>query len=117
MANRKDNDTHPLGPIILNSDNFLIQITVIIDYNPCDENPCLHNGKCSQKTEILKQTEITESGNTIFNSPILLQNVTCECQPEYSGDRCQNQKNPCIPNPCQEGGGQCFQQGDTFRYF
>ena len=45
-----------------------------------------------------------------------MQNVTCECQPEYSGDRCQNQKNPCIPNPCQEGGGQCFQQGDTFRY-
>ena len=101
----------------MDSDNFLIQIAVIIDYNPCDENPCLHNGKCSQKTEILKQTEITESGNTIFNSPILLQNVTCECQPEYSGDRCQNQKNPCIPNPCQEGGGQCFQQGDTFRYF
>ena len=59
-------------------------------------------------------TNIFFSGETIFNSPVLLQNITCQCQPEYAGDRCQIQKNPCIPNPCQDG-GQCFQEGDSFR--
>lgn len=81
---------------------------VITDFDPCDESPCLHGGKCSKETLVLKQTEITEAGNTIFNSPVLMQNITCECQPEYAGDRCQAQKNPCVPSPCHEG-GQCFQ--------
>ena len=35
---------------------------VVADYDPCSESPCLHNGKCSKKTVVLKRTEITESG-------------------------------------------------------
>ena len=35
---------------------------VVTDYDPCTESPCLHNGKCSKKTVVLKRTEITESG-------------------------------------------------------
>ncbi len=87
---------------------------IAYDYDPCDANPCLHDGLCSKETLVLKRTEITEAGNTIFNSPVLMQNVTCECQAEYTGDRCQTQKNPCVPNPCQDG-GQCFQENDSFR--
>ena len=114
VASRENDLFLPKEETIDHLDNMKINLPVIIDYDPCDENPCLHNGKCSKKSIVLKQTEITESQNTIFNSPVLLQNVTCECQPEYNGDKCQSQKNPCIPNPCQDN-GQCFQQGDTFR--
>ena len=46
---------------------------IITDYDPCANDPCLHGGKCSKETIVLKRTEITESGDTIFNSPVLLQ--------------------------------------------
>ena len=114
VASRENDLFLPTEVTIDHLDSMTIDLPVIVDYNPCEENPCLHNGKCSQETVVLKQTEITEGGNTVFNSPILLQNVTCACSPEYSGARCETQKNPCIPNPCEDS-GQCFQQGDTFR--
>ena len=78
--------------------------------NPTRNGPCLNGGKCSSKTKVQQETQITESGDTIFNSPILLQNVTCECSEEFTGEHCQLQKNPCMPNPCLEG-GQCLSVG------
>ncbi len=34
------------------------------------------------------------------------QTVSCTCSEQFTGDRCQAQKNPCDPSPCQFG-GQC----------
>ena len=59
-------------------------------------------------------TVLFQAIQRLFHDNSTLQNVTCKCQPEYAGDRCQIQKNPCVPNPCEEG-GQCFQEGDSFR--
>ena len=92
---------------------------VIYDYDPCTTSntnglntngPCQNGGKCSSRTLVQQETHITESEDTIFNSPILFQNVTCECLEEFSGEYCQLQKNPCVPNPCLER-GQCLSIG------
>ena len=91
---------------------------IIYDYDPChpdinnlnNNGPCMNGGKCSSRTVVQQQTQITESGDTIFNSPVLVRNITCECFEEFTGEYCQLQKNPCVPNPCLEG-GQCLSVG------
>ena len=89
--------------------------SVIADHDPCNFRPCKNSGKCKSRIVVSRQnTQITEAGNTVFNSPVLTQNVTCECSEEFSGEFCEIQKNPCSPNPCQEG-GQCLPDGSSFR--
>ena len=50
--------------LILNISPLLL----LLEINPCEPNPCQHNGRCSD-----------------FNGI-----ATCECEERYSGDKCQS---------------------------
>ncbi|KAM5271839.1 hyaluronan-binding protein 2 [Ctenodactylus gundi] len=54
------------------------------DDDPCQSNPCKHNGGC------------VVTGDTF----------TCNCPAPFSGNRCQNVENKCKNNPC--GRGECL---------
>ena len=43
-------------------------LLLLLEINPCEPNPCQHNGRCSD-----------------FNGI-----ATCECEERYSGDKCQS---------------------------
>ncbi|XP_040574168.2 LOW QUALITY PROTEIN: cadherin-related tumor suppressor-like [Lepeophtheirus salmonis] len=89
---------------------------ISLNFDPCSNNPCLHFGQCSsRKIFVNHSTSIVESSDTIFNSPLLLQDVRCICTPEYAGSRCQIQKNPCNPNPCLEGGNCVVRSESSFQ--
>ncbi|XP_015225793.1 PREDICTED: protein jagged-1b-like isoform X2 [Cyprinodon variegatus] len=50
--------------------------------DPCDTNPCLHDGQCVMKDG---------------------KSATCDCPVGYSGLFCEIENDPCSPNPCQQG--------------
>lgn len=45
----------------------ILLLLLLLEINPCEPNPCQHNGRCSD-----------------FNGI-----ATCECEERYSGDKCQ----------------------------
>lgn len=57
--------------------------------NPCANNPCQHNGLCSQ----------TSTG------------YQCQCSSSYTGSLCEIPLNPCDYSPCKNG-GQCTLLGN-----
>ncbi|VDI07451.1 Hypothetical predicted protein [Mytilus galloprovincialis] len=62
--------------------------------NPCEPNPCNNAGIC---------TELT--ANTF----------SCDCDPAWTGDRCDDPvPSPCEPNPCNNGGTCTELTADTF---
>ncbi len=49
-------------------------------------------------------------GDTVFNSPSVSQTARCSCAEQFTGKRCQHQRDPCDPSPCLFG-GRCVSQG------
>ena len=45
----------------------ILLLLLLLEINPCEPNPCQHNGRCSDFNDI----------------------ATCECEERYSGDKCQ----------------------------
>ena len=91
---------------------------VIIDRQACGGGSvCLNGGQCSSAKVVAQHSpsRITEAGDTVFNAPVLKDNVTCQCGSEFGGRFCQVQKNPCSPNPCQEGQCVAREGGAGFR--
>ncbi|XP_076334648.1 uncharacterized protein LOC143238372 isoform X2 [Tachypleus tridentatus] len=58
--------------------------------NPCDENPCLHGGTCTNEKN----------------------KFTCVCTEKYIGRKCEA-PHPCNPNPC-ENNGNCIQDSTYY---
>ena len=53
---------------------------VTFDHKTCrDERPCKNSGQCSAVSEVSRHQppQITEAGDTVFNSPVLAANISC----------------------------------------
>jgi hypothetical protein len=54
--------------------------------SPCKlQKPCKNNGNCTDNKTML----------TVY---------FCSCSPDFDGNRCQNNLQPCEPNPCWNNG-------------
>ncbi|XP_064092540.1 cadherin-related tumor suppressor-like [Macrobrachium nipponense] len=88
-------------------------LQLIVDYNPCSDAPCKNGGECSHGIHAYDETEITDSPNFIFTSPLIRHDVSCRCHQGFTGPRCELRQDPCSPNPCQYG-GTCTRKGFVF---
>ncbi|XP_044747791.1 cadherin-related tumor suppressor [Coccinella septempunctata] len=87
---------------------------VTIDYSPCREDICENGGICTHHISVERKTEITDTQNIIFTSPMILHNRKCECASGFTGENCGKRQDPCSPNPCKNK-GQCRKQGFNFQ--
>ena len=87
-----------------------------LGYTVCErDNPCENGGVCSSRVEVSRETVIAEIGDLIHNSPSFREAVTCQCPDNFQGASCQLKSDPCSdPAPCQAG-GECVQEGHSFR--
>ena len=87
-----------------------------LGYTVCQrENPCQNSGVCTSKMEVKQETVIAEIGDVILNSPRFVEEVSCQCPDNFEGASCELKSNPCSnPAPCQAG-GECVQEGYSFR--
>ncbi|GBM44837.1 Cadherin-related tumor suppressor [Araneus ventricosus] len=85
-----------------------------IGYNPCEVSPCQNQGTCRSFIEMKDFLSIVDSPSLIFTSPHVAREFSCQCPPGFSGSMCQNQQDPCLPNPCFSGSS-CHQDGTSFR--
>ncbi|KAG5892988.1 hypothetical protein JTB14_031839 [Gonioctena quinquepunctata] len=93
----------------------LFQISdVKIGYTPCDDNTCENGGICSETMIVKRKTEVTDSQNIIFTSPLIIHEFTCQCADGFAGPTCSKRQDPCLPNPCKSG-GQCRRQGFNYQ--
>lgn len=104
---------------LLNEKSSLIKDTlqekdVALGYNPCDVSPCQNTGNCTSFLEMKEFLSVVDSPSLIFTSPFVARQFSCRCPPGFSGPMCQNQQDPCLPNPCLSG-SVCHQDGSSFR--
>ncbi|XP_020669944.3 neurocan core protein isoform X1 [Pogona vitticeps] len=66
-------------------------ISLIVETNPCDNDPCLHGGTCES------------SGNI----------STCNCPRGFTGENCEIDIDDCLSGPCQNG-GTCIDEINAF---
>ncbi|CAH1174192.1 unnamed protein product [Phaedon cochleariae] len=85
-----------------------------IGYTPCNDRTCENGGICSETLTVKETTEITDSQNIIFTSPLVFHEYKCQCADGFTGSTCNKRQDPCLPNPCKSG-GQCRRQGFTFQ--
>ena len=70
-------------------DSLISLLKSMLTSDPCKNTPCKNNGKCSSK-------------NGQFE---------CKCTSQYSGSRCEREKNPCNFALCLNGGS-CVPSAD-----
>lgn len=58
---------------------YLAYFSAAID--DCSSNPCNNGGSCSD----------------------LQDDISCQCQPGYSGKFCENENDECLSDPCYQG--------------
>lgn len=86
----------------------------IIGYSPCSDDTCENGGICTESITIRKGTQITDSQNIVFTSPLVVHDYSCQCTDGFTGLNCNKRQDPCSPNPCKSG-GQCRRQGFNFQ--
>ncbi|CAG0879406.1 unnamed protein product [Cyprideis torosa] len=85
-----------------------------IAFDPCQENPCEHDGFCQQVLSLnTKETVTVDSPDVILTTPLIRRTFGCLCTDGFTGERCSHRKDPCDPNPC-EAGGTCTRHGNDF---
>ncbi|KAG8182639.1 hypothetical protein JTE90_018475 [Oedothorax gibbosus] len=87
---------------------------ITFGYDPCEASPCQNKGVCSSFLEMKEFLSIVDSPSLIFTSPFVSRKFLCQCPSGFSGSTCQNQQDPCLPNPCSSG-STCHKEGTTFR--
>nr|XP_006812462.1 PREDICTED: protocadherin Fat 4-like [Saccoglossus kowalevskii] len=75
-----------------------------IDYTPCENQPCINNGECTDHVEVYDNYIITDSNPIIFGSSQSQRVFVCVCKDPYFGERCEREPNLCESNPCLNGG-------------
>lgn len=95
----------------------LLQVpTVQVPFSPCNVQTCENGGICSEQIYVdANATQITDSQSLIFTSPLVVHAFACRCPDGFTGDRCDKRQDPCTPNPCEAGGGECRRQGYDFQ--
>ena len=89
-------------------------LQMIINFNPCDEEPCQNGGECSHAIFAYDETETVDSPSLVFTSLLIRHDAYCQCKQGFTGKYCQLRQDPCSPNPCQAG-GTCGKKG--FKFF
>ncbi|XP_064481963.1 cadherin-related tumor suppressor-like [Ornithodoros turicata] len=87
---------------------------VLIGYDPCTSEPCKNGGKCGSFLDLQDSLSILDSPFLVFTSPTVIRSFSCECPDGFSGVHCQDQRDPCSPNPCA-GSGTCQLDGNGFQ--
>ncbi len=76
-----------------------------VNYNPCNENPCLNGAECSATIEIHEdKIVVVDSPRRVFTGPLVAQTAVCVCRTGYTGHLCDTPINQCTTNPCLNGG-------------
>ncbi|XP_070552281.1 protocadherin Fat 4-like [Ptychodera flava] len=73
-----------------------------IDYSPCEEEPCMNNGECSDHVE-LYNNHISDSDPIIFVARQSSRVFNCTCRTPYFGQQCEQEPDSCESNPCENG--------------
>ena len=55
-------------------------LQIIINFNPCDENPCKNGGECSHKIRAFDEIETVDSPQFVFTSLLIRHDATCKCK-------------------------------------
>ncbi|KAH7968787.1 hypothetical protein HPB52_011289 [Rhipicephalus sanguineus] len=77
--------------------------TILVGYEPCVSSPCQHGGTCHSYLDLQPSLLILDSPQLVFVSPRASRSFACSCPSGFSGDQCQDQLDPCSPNPCADG--------------
>lgn len=81
----------------------LLAKTILIGFEPCASAPCQHGGSCLSFLDLQPSLLILDSPQLVFASPSASRSFACSCPSGFSGDQCQDQLDPCSPNPCADG--------------
>ena len=90
--------------------DFFQPENVLVDYNPCMDDPCHNDGECSVKNDLTAESTFAEYDNTFLNFPKFQLTITCKCNERFTGKRCEIQRDVCDPNPCLDS-GRCVPKG------
>ncbi|XP_062853195.1 sushi, nidogen and EGF-like domain-containing protein 1 [Trichomycterus rosablanca] len=69
-------------PSVCSSQGVWSQTPVCDEINECSSQPCMNGGTCRDR----------------------LASFLCECEPRFTGQRCQTEQDGCESNPCLNGG-------------
>ncbi|XP_067625323.1 cadherin-related tumor suppressor-like [Eurosta solidaginis] len=93
---------------------------VLIGYSPCTQTAvlaCENGGMCTSEIHVHENSHmlnIIDSPSLIFSGPIVSHDYSCKCPDGFTGQQCNQQQDPCSPNPC-EMEAQCRRIGYDFQ--
>ncbi|XP_071951339.1 protocadherin Fat 4-like [Antedon mediterranea] len=85
----------------------------VIDFSPCQENPCQNEGVCSDYIQMYNDQIVVDTNEIIIVARNTTREFECKCAIEFHGTLCELEVDQCESVSCQNG-GTCIDGSGSF---